>query len=191
MVDLLSVGRMTAAGWELRFKENPSRCELYHSNEHLGDVPMKYNLCQLSIKFLRPIQPVKPSTVGTQFVAFTPSKRTWDLWHARLGHLGRDLAKIVPSITTSIKLDTSPSQSCCESCIVAKHPHRPFPLSLTPPASRFLELVHTNICGPFPTATLHGKHYFIVFLDNCMHLLNVQLLATRDQALDAWRIVQA
>ena len=82
MVDLLSVGRMMAAGWELRFKGNPSHCELYHSNEHLGDVPMKYNLCQLSIKFLCPVQPVKSSTVGTHFAAFTLSKQTWDLWRA-------------------------------------------------------------------------------------------------------------
>ena len=62
---------------------------------------------------------------------------------------------------------------------------------MTPPASHFLKLVHTDICGPFPTATLHGKCYFIVFLDDHTHVLNVQLLATRDQALDAWKILLA
>lgn len=51
--------------------------------------------------------------------------------------------------------------------------------------------MHTDICGLFPTATLHGKHYFIVFLDDHTHLIKIQLLATRDQVLDTWKIVSA
>lgn len=93
MVNLLSVGRMAAAGWELQFKGNPSHCELHHSNDHLGSVPMVNNLCPLSIEFLRP-STVEPTV--TPFVAFTPSKHTWDLWHARLGHLGGTWRKLYP-----------------------------------------------------------------------------------------------
>ena len=91
---------------------------------------MMHNLCCLSIKFLHP-NSIKPDTAP--FVAFTLSKHTWDLWHAHLGHLSGDLVKIIPSVATSVKLDAPPPQSHCKSCIVAKHPHRPFPLSSTPP----------------------------------------------------------
>lgn len=79
----------------------------------------------------------------------------------------------------------------CKSCIIAKPPPHPFPLLLTPPASWFLELVHTNICRPFAIVTLHGKCYFIIFLDDHTHFLDMQLLATRDQVLDAWKRVLA
>jgi hypothetical protein len=29
-----------------------------------------------------------------------------------------------------------------------------------------LELIHIDICGPFPTATRNGHVYFISFIDN-------------------------
>jgi hypothetical protein len=54
-----------------------------------------------------------------------------------------------------------------------------------------LELIHSDLCGPFPVSTPHGKLHFILFLDDHSNLLNLQLLATKDQALDAWRIIKA
>ena len=53
-----------------------------------------------------------------------------------------------------------------------------------------LDLIHSNVCGPFPVCILHRKLYFIIFLDDHTHLANVQLLALKDQALKAWKIVQ-
>ena len=37
---------------------------------------------------------------------------------------------------------------------------------------------------------LHGKLYFIIFLDDHTHLVNVQLLTSKDQTLKAWKIVK-
>lgn len=54
-----------------------------------------------------------------------------------------------------------------------------------------LDLVHSDLCGPFPVRMPHGKSYFIIFLDDYTHLINIQLLATKDQALEAWNIVKA
>lgn len=53
-----------------------------------------------------------------------------------------------------------------------------------------MDLVHSDVCGPFPIHTLHGKLYFIIFLHNYTHLVNVQLLASKDQALKAWKIIK-
>lgn len=73
---------------------------------------------------------------------------------------------------------------------MAHHPHKPYPPSKTPHAEHMLDLVHSDLCGPFPIQTPHTKLYFIVFLDNHMHLVNVQLLATKNQVLDAWQIIK-
>ena len=54
-----------------------------------------------------------------------------------------------------------------------------------------LDLIHSNLCGPFPVRMPHGKLYFIVFLDDYTNLINVQLLSSKDQALEAWSIVKA
>jgi hypothetical protein len=68
---------------------------------------------------------------------------------------------------------------------MAKHPHLPFHATETKRASKFLELIHSDVCGPIPILTPHFKRYFIVFLDDHTHILNLQLLASKDQALDA------
>lgn len=54
-----------------------------------------------------------------------------------------------------------------------------------------LDLIHSDLCGAFPVRTPHAKLYFVMFLDDHTHLLNVQLLATKDQALDTWWIIKS
>jgi hypothetical protein len=60
-----------------------------------------------------------------------------------------------------------------------------------PSTTKMLQLIHSDLCGPFPIQTPHGKVHFIIFLDDFSNLLNLQLLATKDQALAAWEIVKA
>lgn len=74
---------------------------------------------------------------------------------------------------------------------MGKHPRCPHPPSETPCALKFLELIHSDVCGPIPTVTPHSKHYFIVLLDDHTNVLNLQLLTTKDQALEAWTLVRA
>lgn len=59
VVNLLSVGRMTECRWEVRFKGGPNRCELIHSNESLGCIDMRGQLCFLDVEFVHP-----PGTSG-------------------------------------------------------------------------------------------------------------------------------
>lgn len=53
---------------------------------------------------------------------------------------------------------------------------------------RPLGLVHADVSGPFPVQRPHGKLYFVVFVDNYTNTVDVQLLATKDQALEAWQL---
>jgi len=43
--------------------------------------------------------------------------------------------------------------------------------------------------GQMPDATPHLKHYFIIFLNDHTHALNIQLLAMKDQALCTWMTI--
>jgi hypothetical protein len=70
---------------------------------------------------------------------------------------------------------------------VTPHPLKTTATSLT----TLLELMHCDICGPFPMETPHSKKYFIAFLDDATSVNNVQLLAMPDQALEALMIVKA
>ena len=37
-------------------------------------------------------------------------------------------------------------------------------------AKDILELIHTDICGPFPTPSWNGQQYFISFIDDYSRL---------------------
>ena len=54
-----------------------------------------------------------------------------------------------------------------------------------------MELVHTNICGPFPTASWNGQHYFITFIDNYSRYGYLYLIHEKSQSLDIFKSYKA
>lgn len=196
MLNLLSVGWMLSKGWDCVFRASPPRCELVYRGTELGAIPMANNLCYVNLEFL-PAPQSCPSVMLTlppsppDLSAFTHVTPTLDLWHARLGHIGGEAVHRLPLFATGATVSPGSALSKCESCIMGKHPRRPHPPSKSPRAARFLDIIHSDLCGPIPVITPHNKRYFIVFLDDHTNILNLQLLVTKDQALDAWRLVRA
>lgn len=190
MINLLSVGHMLKRKWSCAFEHSPARCQLKYHGELLGELPMVGNLFFIDLKFIRPDES-PPALHTRELSAFARSPLSLDLWHARMGHPGGDAVKRLKHTATGVTFETSAPLQRCEPCIMAKHPRKPYPPSLEPRTSHMLDLVHSDLCGPFPIATPHGKLHFVIFLDDHTNLLNLQLLATKDQALEAWRIVKA
>ena len=50
-----------------------------------------------------------------------------------------------------------------------------------------LELIHTDICGPFQTATRNGHIYFISFIDDYSRYGHIFLIKEKAQALDVFK----
>jgi hypothetical protein len=50
-----------------------------------------------------------------------------------------------------------------------------------------LKLIHTNICGPFPTATRNGHVYFISFIDDYSRYDYKYLIKEKAQVLDTFK----
>jgi hypothetical protein len=183
MLNLLSISCMNAKGWDVNFKSNMT-CELGYKGHLLGAIPATGKLYAVDLDFI-PNTEALTDTRAPEFSAFVQAPRTLDLWHTRLGHLGRNTMTCLDKVAKGISFDSSSPLSTCESCIMAKHPHLLFHATETERASKFLELIHSDVCGPIPVLTPHFKRYFIVFLDDHTHILNLQLLASKDQALDA------
>ena len=194
LTNLLSVGHMLEKGWDCKFKGSHSGlsawCQLSYHGEALGDIPLTGNLCHVELRFIHPSKLHSQAPMIQEISAVTKTMASLDLWHARMGHPGAESVKCLLLIATSISVDHSKPLSQCEACIMAKHPRKPYLPSKTPRAANMLDLIHSNLYGPFPIRTPHTKLYFIVFLDDHTHIINVQLLATKDQALDVWWIIK-
>jgi transposase InsO family protein len=194
LLNLMSVGRMLNRGWDCAFKGSSpgteAYCHLSHNGKALGYIPSIGNLFYVNLQLLHPNELAASPLLMKEISAIAKSPLMWDLWHAHMGHPGENSVKCLPLVAKGVTVDKDQPLSRYEACIMAKHPRKPCPPSKSPCASHMLNLIHSDLCGPFPVRTPHSKVYFIVFLDDHSHLLNVQLLATKDQALQAWRLVQ-
>ena len=54
-----------------------------------------------------------------------------------------------------------------------------------------LELIHTDICGPFLTSSWNGQQYFITFIDNYSHYDYFYLIHEKSQSLDVFKNFKA
>ena len=57
--------------------------------------------------------------------------------------------------------------------------------------SEVLELIHTNICGPFPKAFGNGQQYFISLIDNYSTYEYLYLIKEKSQSLDMFKDFKA
>jgi hypothetical protein len=66
-----------------------------------------------------------------------------------------------------------------------------FPHTAQRRATKVLELVHGDLCGPITPVTPSGKRYFLLLVDDHNRYMWVALLATKDEALAAIHQIQA
>ncbi|KAG8502260.1 hypothetical protein CXB51_002212 [Gossypium anomalum] len=89
------------------------------------------------------------------------------LWHKRLGHVNYNsmtqLTKegLVENFTNSVE-----KEEVCEVCQLEKQGRLPFPTNKAWRASKRVQLVHTDVCGPMKNQSLNGSRYFILFIDD-------------------------
>ena len=58
-------------------------------------------------------------------------------------------------------------------------------------ASKLLQLIHTDTCGPFPIATPNGHRYFITFTDDYLKNGYFYLIHDKSESLDTFKIFKA
>lgn len=57
--------------------------------------------------------------------------------------------------------------------------------------SDVLELIHTDICGPFPTDFWNGQQYFTTFIDDFSRYGYIYLIHEKSQSLDMFKNYKA
>jgi hypothetical protein len=85
--------------------------------------------------------------------------------HLRLGHMSQKWMKVLMSRGKLPKLK-SVEPDLCEGCILGKQKKVSFVKADKAPKLGYLELVHTDLWGPAPMASLEGSQYYITFIDD-------------------------
>ncbi len=90
------------------------------------------------------------------------------LWHARFGHLNfASLLRLQKSdMVASLPPLEAPLKHVCEGCILGKMQRSSFPKDGSVRATRRLQLIHSDVCGPMQTPSFGNHLYFVTFIDD-------------------------
>src|SRR3954470_13943595 len=118
-------------------------------------------------------------------------KRTLDsskLWHCRLGHISRGRIESLVKNDILPPLEFSDIEQCID-CIKGKYAKQ-----IKKGANRSiatLEIIHTDICGPFPVKSVDGYDSFITFTDDHSRYGYIYPIKEISEALDKFKIFKA
>ena len=118
----------------------------------------------------------------------------WDLWHQRFGHLnGAQLGSMISKGT--VRDAEPPKGACtlsfCEGCVEGKMHQLPCPATNQIRSKHRLELIHTDVCGPFTPHSLGGSRYFVTFVDDYSRCCAVYSIRQKSQVLQKFKEFEA
>nr|GEZ81803.1 retrovirus-related Pol polyprotein from transposon TNT 1-94 [Tanacetum cinerariifolium] len=128
-------------------------------------------------------------------MAKASSSQAW-LWHRRLSHLNFDTINLLSKnyiVVGLLKLKFV-KDHLCSSCELGKAKLKYFHTKLTPSSKRRLQLLHMNLCGPMRVASINGKRYVLVIVDDYSRYTWTHFLRSKDETpvvlIDFLRLVQ-
>ncbi|GJR03226.1 retrovirus-related pol polyprotein from transposon TNT 1-94 [Tanacetum coccineum] len=113
------------------------------------------------------------------------STKSW-LWHRRLSHLNFGT---INQLTSNDLVDRLPKlkyikDHLCSACEQGKSKKASLPPKLVPSTESKLELLRMDLCGPMRVASINGKKYILVIVDDYSRYTWVYFLRTKDEAPD-------
>ena len=103
-----------------------------------------------------------------------------NLWHKRLGHLNKDDVKRTIGCGDNLK-------EVCETCALGKQTSKPVPKETQNKSQKPLELVYSDILGPFEVPSLNGSKYAITFIDEHLKYSVVKFMSKKSQAFEKFK----
>ena len=110
-------------------------------------------------------------------------------WHLRLGHIGLERIKrlVKEGPLESLQVGSLPT---CESCLEGKMTKRPFNAKGNR-ATECLELIHSDVCGPFNVQARGGYEYFVTFTDDYSRYGHVYLMRRKSDTFEKFKEYRA
>ncbi|KAI5699156.1 hypothetical protein M8J77_025850 [Diaphorina citri] len=174
--NLLSVKRLDKAGFSVLFENGETR--IY--NEKIGTIGVgeRTNLYDISFNVKYYNQNTQPECNMSEM----------KIWHSRLGHIGvTNLKRLVnEDLVSGIKIkNISENLDFCEACVEGKMTRNSFGIRKS--ASKILEIIHTDLCGPISPTSNEGHKYFLTFIDGYSHFTMVYPIQEKSQVFEKFK----
>ena len=132
--NLVSVSKLVASGFDVQFLANGA--------SRVSDV-------RVYAPVVGPIYTIEASSSVSAYIAQSGSTASIELWHRRMGHLNYPcIQKLAASRATGIIVDKGDSTKICVPCLQGKQ-HMNFNKGPCKQATQPLELIHSDLCGPY------------------------------------------
>lgn len=146
--NLISVRRVTESGFDVLFTQG--RCRILDNNKAVI----------IEGRLLDGMYKVKTNS-GMEFVCLSKNMGDSEKWHQKLGHPGYSSMKFLESNDEKVVM---PNEKC-KVCVMGKQTRETYP-AIGNRSFEQLDLIHTDVNGPMPTASLGGHRYFVSFIDD-------------------------
>ena len=111
------------------------------------------------------------------------------LCHLRLCHIAEDrITKMEKmGILSDLKSISDPT---CEVCLQGKMTMSPFVGQMTR-ANEVLEIIHSDVCGPFKEMARGGFYYFIIFIDDLLRYGHLFFMKNKSESFEKFKEFKA
>jgi hypothetical protein len=159
-VNLLSMYQMTNSGINKKFIFTPNEVDIYdmktNSRVSTGEVNHQSRLYTF-YKFIEP----------DSSLLLTHVDGSSRIWNERFRHLNfRYMQQINNQILVDGLQDIHFSKGIYEGCVLGKHPQEKFDKEKTQRASSPLDLIHSDLMGPFPHPSIRKARFILIFVDD-------------------------
>nr|GEZ42773.1 putative ribonuclease H-like domain-containing protein [Tanacetum cinerariifolium] len=115
-------------------------------------------------------------------MAKATSSQAW-LWHRRLSHLNFDTINLLSKndIVVGLPKLKFVKDHLCSSCELGKAKRKSCHTKLTPSSKIRLQLLHMDLCGPMRVASINGKRYVLVIVDDYSRYTWTHFLRSKDE----------
>lgn len=180
--NLVSLPKLDVLGFVIRFGD---RCfSLFKNNVIVGSGILIDGLYKLKLDnvFAESLL-VTHSNVGIKRSMLKENSAF--LWHKRLGHISKERLERLVKNEILPNLDFTDLGVCVE-CIKGKQTKHTKKGATR--SSQLLEIIHTDICGPFDVPSFGGEKYFITFIDDFSRYGYIYCLNEKSQAVKALEV---
>ncbi|GJW56757.1 retrovirus-related pol polyprotein from transposon TNT 1-94 [Tanacetum coccineum] len=175
--NLFSVGQFCDGDLEVAFRSNTCYVRNLEGDDLLTG-GRESNLYTISISDMAASSPVCLMSKAT-------STKSW-LWHRRLSHLNfgtiNDLTRL--DLVDGLPKFKYGKDHLCSACERGKSKKASHPPKLVPSDHSKLELLHMDLCGPMRVASINGKKYILVIVDDFSRYTWVYFLRSKDETLE-------